>query len=138
MFSRARSFATRPCRAAPQDEGGSCFNEGRLILRSSGFSRGVAKDAKRATQLCLALLLAACGAPAAPAVDDAVLRALADAGLWKSIVREGAKSSLGMADFGEMIDDETSEAIRAYVIAEANSDRDAAYYARIAGTEKRP
>jgi quinohemoprotein ethanol dehydrogenase len=63
---------------------------------------------------------------------------LSDATLWKSIVREGARASLGMGNFGAMIDDETSEAIRAYVIAEANSGRDAAYYARIAGTEKRP
>ncbi len=47
-----------------------------LILRSPGASRGVAKDAKRAGWLSLALVLAACGAPTAPIVDDAVLRAL--------------------------------------------------------------
>lgn len=54
---------------------------------------------------------------------------------WKSVVREGARASLGMGNFSAMIDDETSEAIRAYVISEANSGRDAEFYRAIAGTE---
>jgi quinohemoprotein ethanol dehydrogenase len=63
---------------------------------------------------------------------------LGDAVLWKSVVREGARSALGMGNFGGIIDDETSEAIRAWIISEANSGRDAAYYEGIAGTEKKP
>jgi hypothetical protein len=43
-----------------------------------------------------------------------------------------------MGNFGGIIDDETSEAIRAWIISEANSGRDAAYYEGIAGTEKNP
>ena len=64
--------------------------------------------------------------------------ALADQEIWKSIVREGGRSELGMANFADIIDDETSEAIRAFVIAEANSGRDAAYYRAKAGTEANP
>jgi quinohemoprotein ethanol dehydrogenase len=61
---------------------------------------------------------------------------LGDAALWKSVVREGARSELGMGDFSGIIDDATSEAIRAWVIAEANSNRDAGYYRALAGTDK--
>jgi quinohemoprotein ethanol dehydrogenase len=58
--------------------------------------------------------------------------ALADAEIWRSIVREGARAELGMGNFGAILDEETSEAIRAYVISEANSGRDFAYYRRLA------
>ena len=47
---------------------------------------------------------------------------------WKSVVLGGALSAKGMPKFGDLIDEETAEAIRAYVIFEANSDRDDAFY----------
>jgi len=47
---------------------------------------------------------------------------------WRSIVQDGAKVKLGMPRFGQALDTETIEAIRAYVISEANSDRDRAFY----------
>lgn len=53
---------------------------------------------------------------------------LADAELWNTIVLEGGLAENGMPDFGQRIDKEKSEAVRAYVISEANSDRDKAYY----------
>ena len=62
---------------------------------------------------------------------------LGDAGLWNAVVREGARASLGMGNFAANVDMATSEAIRAFVISEANSGRDAAYYERLAGTEKK-
>ena len=63
---------------------------------------------------------------------------LGDAQLWNSVVREGARAALGMGNFSAVIDAQTAEAIRAYVISEANSGRDAAYYETLAGTEKQP
>lgn len=60
---------------------------------------------------------------------------LGDAALWNSVIREGARASLGMGDFGGILDEETSEAIRAYVISEANSGRAEDYFKAIAGTE---
>jgi len=63
---------------------------------------------------------------------------LGDAELWNAVVREGARASLGMGNFSANIDGATSEAIRAYVISEANSGRGADYFEEIAGTEKRP
>jgi quinohemoprotein ethanol dehydrogenase len=63
---------------------------------------------------------------------------LGDSELWKSVVLGGARKELGMMSFSAILDEESAEAIRAYVIAEANSNRDAAYYARIAGTGKQP
>ncbi|MFZ5618800.1 MAG: PQQ-dependent dehydrogenase, methanol/ethanol family [Pseudomonadota bacterium] len=62
---------------------------------------------------------------------------LGDRNLWRAVVRGGARASLGMGNFSDIVDDDTSEAIRAYVISEANSGRDAAYYERVAGTEKK-
>ncbi|MGI9262965.1 MAG: PQQ-binding-like beta-propeller repeat protein, partial [Woeseiaceae bacterium] len=56
---------------------------------------------------------------------------LASEELWSPIVLDGTRAELGMGGFGEIIDAETSEAIRAYVISEANSARDAAYYENI-------
>jgi quinohemoprotein ethanol dehydrogenase len=47
---------------------------------------------------------------------------------WKSVVVEGALADEGMPNFGKIIDDETAEAIRAFVISEANSDRTQAFY----------
>ncbi|OFX06385.1 MAG: alcohol dehydrogenase [Alphaproteobacteria bacterium RIFCSPHIGHO2_12_FULL_63_12] len=63
---------------------------------------------------------------------------LADAALWKSVVLDGARKELGMMSFNGILDEAGAEAIRAYVINEANSNRDAAYYEAIAGTEKKP
>ncbi|MFT4937548.1 MAG: quinohemoprotein ethanol dehydrogenase [Paraglaciecola sp.] len=50
---------------------------------------------------------------------------------WNSVVAGGALAEQGMPNFGEVFDDETIEAIRAYVIFEANSDRDEAFYQSI-------
>jgi len=48
--------------------------------------------------------------------------------LWNMVVREGARAQLGMANFAEILDEDTSEAIRAYIISEANSGRDETFY----------
>ena len=58
--------------------------------------------------------------------------ALGDAQAWNHIVREGERVNLGMANFSTELDQDTSEAIRAYVISEANSQRDKAFYEKIA------
>ncbi len=63
---------------------------------------------------------------------------LGDAALWKSVVLEGARKDLGMMSFSGILDEAGAEAIRANVISEASSGRDAAYYEAIAGTEKKP
>jgi quinohemoprotein ethanol dehydrogenase len=47
---------------------------------------------------------------------------------WKSVVLDGALSANGMPNFGKVFDEATAEAVRAYVIAEANSERDAEFY----------
>ncbi len=60
---------------------------------------------------------------------------LGDAAAWNMIVREGAFAENGMGSFGAFVDEEISEAIRAYVISEANSGRDAAYYESIGKEE---
>ena len=52
----------------------------------------------------------------------------ADADAWREVVRNGARAPLGMAGFGAILDEPASEAIRAYVISEANSGRDADWY----------
>ena len=46
--------------------------------------------------------------------------ALGDAETWKSIVREGGLLSEGMPNFATAFDDDTAEAVRAYMIFEAN------------------
>ena len=51
-----------------------------------------------------------------------------DADLWQDVVRGGALAENGMPNFGDHFDAETVEAIRAYVIAEANSDRGKDFY----------
>jgi len=51
-----------------------------------------------------------------------------DAEAWKSVVLEGALIENGMPNFGGILDADTAEAIRHYVIAEANSDRDKQFY----------
>lgn len=63
---------------------------------------------------------------------------LADATLWNAVVREGARATLGMGNFSDAIDEEASEAIRAFVISEANSERNEAYYKALTPTEKKP
>jgi PQQ-dependent dehydrogenase (methanol/ethanol family) len=47
--------------------------------------------------------------------------AIADAGVWSAIVLEGLKQSTGMVSFAETLDADGAEAIRAYVIAQANA-----------------
>ncbi len=47
---------------------------------------------------------------------------------WQGVVENGALASQGMPNFGGVLDSKTSEAIRAYVINEANSSRDKAFY----------
>jgi quinohemoprotein ethanol dehydrogenase len=47
---------------------------------------------------------------------------------WHKVVAGGALAQQGMPNFGEVFDDETIEAVRAYVISEANSDRDEGFY----------
>jgi quinohemoprotein ethanol dehydrogenase len=47
---------------------------------------------------------------------------------WNSVVVSGALAEKGMPNFGKIINDETAEAIRAYVISEANSDRGQEFY----------
>ncbi|MBL4620034.1 MAG: c-type cytochrome, partial [Marinicaulis sp.] len=56
---------------------------------------------------------------------------LGDANGWDMVVREGAFAERGMGNFGEVFDAETGEAIRAYVISEANSGRDEAFYEKV-------
>lgn len=51
-----------------------------------------------------------------------------DADLWQDIVYEGALLENGMPQFKGKFNTETVEAIRAYVISEANSDRGKAFY----------
>ncbi len=59
--------------------------------------------------------------------------ALASTELWSSIVRDGVRAQLGMPGYSDLIDADMAEAIRAYVIAEANSERDSAYYESVGG-----
>ena len=47
---------------------------------------------------------------------------------WRSVLLDGALAKNGMPNFAEVLDEQTAEAIRAYVIHEANSDRDKAFY----------
>lgn len=54
--------------------------------------------------------------------------ALVDQQVWNDIVIRGARAENGMPNFGAHLDELTSEAIRAYVIAEANSGRDKDFY----------
>jgi len=47
---------------------------------------------------------------------------------WRRIVLDGALAKQGMPNFSGVLDEDTSEAIRAHVINEANSNRDQAFY----------
>jgi len=51
-----------------------------------------------------------------------------DAELWQEVIRGGSLAENGMPNFGRNFDAETVEAIRAYVISEANSDRGKEFY----------
>lgn len=51
-----------------------------------------------------------------------------DAQAWSEVLLEGLLAENGMPNFAGRIDSETSEAIRAYVISEANSDRGKEFY----------
>lgn len=60
-----------------------------------------------------------------------------DPELWQDVVRNGMLAQNGMPNFGNVYDSETIEAIRAYVIGEANSGRDKAFYEAISlGTDE--
>ena len=47
---------------------------------------------------------------------------------WNNVVVGGALAEQGMPNFGKIIDVQTAQAIRAYVIFEANSDRGQEFY----------
>lgn len=47
---------------------------------------------------------------------------------WQSVLLDGVLAKRGMPNFGKVIDKKMAEAIRAYVIYEANSDRDKNFY----------
>lgn len=61
--------------------------------------------------------------------------ALADANLWRDIVLNGALAEAGMPNFGKALDEDTAEAIRAYLIHQANSDLDADFYKKAVADE---
>ncbi len=48
----------------------------------------------------------------------------ADAAAWRSIVREGALQDKGMVSFAQVLSDDGAEAIRAYVVRQANETRE--------------
>lgn len=50
------------------------------------------------------------------------------AAAWRSVVLEGAFLEKGMPNFGKVLDSDTAEAIRAYVIHEANTGFDESFY----------
>jgi len=54
--------------------------------------------------------------------------ALSDADYWREIVYEGGLAENGMPNFGKIMDEETVEAIREYVISLANSDFNEEFY----------
>ena len=51
-----------------------------------------------------------------------------NADAWSTIVMDGALAERGMPNFGKLIDSDTAEAIRAYVIHEANNGLDREFY----------
>ena len=51
-----------------------------------------------------------------------------DAELWREVLLDGILAENGMPDFKNILSEEDAEAIRAYVISEANSDRGKAFY----------
>ena len=51
-----------------------------------------------------------------------------DAEAWRDVLLEGLLAENGMPNFAGRTDAETVEAIRAYVISEANSDRGKDFY----------
>ena len=57
-----------------------------------------------------------------------------NADAWKAVVN-GALAAAGMPDFSKALDEETAEAIRAFVISEANSERDEDFYKSIKAPE---
>lgn len=52
----------------------------------------------------------------------------ASAEAWKSVIIDGSLASRGMPNFGSTLSTEEAEMIRAYVISEANSGRNEAFY----------
>jgi quinohemoprotein ethanol dehydrogenase len=53
---------------------------------------------------------------------------LGDADGWRAVVHEGGRAALGMPNFNNILDADTVEAVRAYVISEANSGRGPEFY----------
>jgi len=51
-----------------------------------------------------------------------------DAESWNEVVMQGLLAENGMPNFANRMDTDTAEAIRAYVVSEANSDRGKAFY----------
>lgn len=62
--------------------------------------------------------------------------AIADSELWNEIIIGGALAENGMPDFGTILTKEDAEAVREYVIFEANSDRDKDFYESVSIPEK--
>ncbi len=58
-----------------------------------------------------------------------------DPELWQRVVRGGMLTANGMPNFTNVFDARTAEAIRAYVISEANSDRGKPFYDQDLGQE---
>ncbi|MFQ3323934.1 MAG: quinohemoprotein ethanol dehydrogenase [Pseudomonadales bacterium] len=51
-----------------------------------------------------------------------------NAEVWQTVVRGGIFAAKGMPNFGAVLDAQTAEAVRAFVISEANSVRDETFY----------
>lgn len=51
-----------------------------------------------------------------------------NAEVWQTVVRGGIFAAKGMPNFGTILDAQTAEAVRAFVISEANSIRDETFY----------
>ena len=50
---------------------------------------------------------------------------------WRAVLLDGALSGYGMPNFNGILDEDTVEAVRAYVIEQANSGRDKSFYESI-------
>jgi len=57
--------------------------------------------------------------------------AAADAEAWQEITMDGALAENGMPNFSKIMDKDTAEAVRAYVVHQANNGPDKAYYESI-------
>ncbi len=58
-----------------------------------------------------------------------------NADAWRSVVLGGSLAKRGMPNFGKVLSEADAEAVRAYVIAEANSGRDEEFYKTLSAAE---